>query len=730
MRVLAAVFLPLCSLLFLIVFFGDAIDAHPISTWLYSLEYTDIWGYKHKYGMELSLISWFAVIGFIAWNTPKLFTRFSLTQRVVVTIAAFYGGYQAGIFAQSVVGDVPYGYLNFINTLPITLSVIFGLLAFRGLILKADIPEQTRTPAKIGLWAIVFIGALIYFNNSYQASNYHASEIIYYAVIVWLLGLFKSNYKRIILSFEHPNILSYIVYGGYFLATAMFYGGYYSTGMVTASIGAVNNPPEPLIHFAVAFIVFPFFIAIYLATFEGQKDRIVKEIKFEQQKQEIFEAYGMKDWATSEQVTRVLKNADEGVYIGAGFHFNEQGNILTVGGPRGGKGVNLILPALLDICLTLPNAQSWIILDPKGENCAVAADHLKWAGYKVHVINPFGIPEIAKFGNSRFNVFDLFDINSPELESFVDMVAFALVPVGQKDDDFFAPAGRDLIATYIQYMMAQDDEPKTFRTLYNLLHLTGKDRDDLLLKISARTERDGVISAGAKSIIGLLNDDAGKTVGNIYKVATQGVKVFGDTQLRESVGGSDFTLDSIAKQKTAVFICVNPNELNRTQAWLRILFNSFIDNMLRNYNTQRKTVFLFDELHKLGSLKVVKDNISYLPGYNVTIWSIVQSLGQLKELYPDIWEDFVGSSTVRHYLSIQDNFTAEYLSKRLPQVIKFVGSHADGSPKEIQIPLLSQDEILGFSKIILEVNGMDRPAQLAKKPYWERNDHGAPNPFR
>jgi type IV secretion system protein VirD4 len=525
---------------------------------------------------------------------------------------------------------------------------------------------------------------------------------------------------------------------GYYYAirslSAMFDGyqwpklAFFALLMVVAFWGgmAVNSFFLPIMGF-VGFLVVS---VMTNGTWQSTITDIRAKEKSDRQKQEIFEAYGVKGWADSDRIARVLKGGNEGVYIGGNFHFNQQGNILTVGGPRGGKGVNLILNALLDIRLTKPEAQSWVILDPKGENCAVSADYLKWAGYNVHVINPFGIPEIKKFGNARFNVFDLFNAGTPEFASFVDMVITSLIPDSKKGDDFFVPAGRDLIRFYIGYMMTHNEEPKTFITLYNWLHLTGKDRHDLLLKMSQYTGLQGVVRAGAMGIIGLLDDDAGKTVGNIYKTATQAISVFGDSLLRDSVNGSDFALSNIAKEKTAVFICVNPNELNRTQAWLRILFNSFIDNMIRNYSKGRKVVFLMDEFHKLGSLKVVKDNISYLPGYNVTIWPIVQSLGQLKDLYPDIWEDFVGSSTVRHYLSIQDNFSAEYISKRMPQIIKFVGSHADGSPKEIRIPLLSQDEIIGFENIILEINGLDRPAQLRRKPYWEINEHGAPNPFR
>ena len=457
----------------------------------------------------------------------------------------------------------------------------------------------------------------------YQCSGFFktgSNPVLFYCMLMIIVAVLYVRYAWEIAIYSKGDIWPR------FVMTVLFFALGYASA---------NNPvaraldPSSSDGLMILFVPMAMMFFTYLASI-AKWNGAVKYVERKAQEEELLKAYGSKDWASSERVFRALKGATDGVYIGGGFHFNEQGNILTVGGPRGGKGVNLILPALLDGCLIKPNAQSWVVLDPKGENCAVTAPYLKWAGYNVLVINPFGIPEIEQFGNARFNVFDLFNVYTPGFSSFVDMVLYALIPVSSKQDDFFDNAGRELIRFHIGYMMLQDIEPKTFRTLYNWLHLAGKERHDLLLKMVGCTGLDGIVKAGAMSIIGLLDDDAGKTVGNIYKSATQAISVFGDTQLRHSVSGSDFTLQNIAQEKTAIFVCVNPSELNRTQAWLRILFNSFIDNMLRNYNARRKTVFLFDELHKLGSLKVVKDNISYLPGYHVTIWSIVQSLGQLK----------------------------------------------------------------------------------------------------
>lgn len=151
-----------------------------------------------------------------------------------------------------------------------------------------------------------------------------------------------------------------------------------------------------------------------------------KKLKEHFKREEIIR--GCKTWVTREQLVSAAGQAPNGLNIGASIRWGGQGHVLTVGGTRGGKGVNLVIPALLDDGLRLPDAPSFVVLDPKGENLAITGNYLKRSGYKVFAVNPFAIPEIAQFGNARFNPFDLFTGNDPDFDKFADMIAYALVP--------------------------------------------------------------------------------------------------------------------------------------------------------------------------------------------------------------------------------------------------------------------------------------------------------------
>jgi type IV secretion system protein VirD4 len=458
--------------------------------------------------------------------------------------------------------------------------------------------------------------------------------------------------------------------------------------------------------------------------------RIVEAYVDQENKDKLRAAYGAKGWAPPELLMNSLGNEGNGLHVGSHFTWNGQGHMMTVGGSRGGKGVNLILPALLANNLQMPTAPSFVVLDPKGENLAVAGNYLKKAGYDVLAVNPFAIPEIAQFGNSRFNPFDLFSGTDPDFDKYADMIAYALVPQTSHNNEFFDSSARNYITLYTRHMMTQDIEPKNFRTLYKWLRLAGPDRTNLLQEMSKSDAFDGDIRDEARAIAGQMLNDGGRTVEGIYSTVRTATDVFKDGQLRNSVSASDIDLKTLAMQKTAVFVCLSPADLDRCQAWLRLFFGSVMRGLTKYYNPARRVVLLMDEFPTLGALKEFETAAGFLAGYGVTLWPVMQDLTQLKNLYPNSWETFVNNAIVRHYLAVGDNFTADYISKRMPKELKFVGKNSDDTPREIQKPLLEPQEVMAWPNIIMEVKGVDRPGSLKKTPYWDINDNGSPNPFR
>jgi type IV secretion system protein VirD4 len=280
-------------------------------------------------------------------------------------------------------------------------------------------------------------------------------------------------------------------------------------------------------------------------------------------------------------------------------------------------------------------------------------------------------------------------------------------------------------------MMTQDDEPKNFRTLYKWLRLAGSDRIALLQVMSKNEAFDGDIRSEARAIAGQLLNDGGRTVESIYSTIRTVTDIFKDAQLRDSVSASDIDLKAIAIEKVAIFVCLNPSDLARCQAWLRLFFGSVMRGLQKYYNRSRRVTLLMDEFPTMGALKEFETAAGFLAGYNVTLWPVIQDLTQLKTLYPNSWETFVSNAIIKHYLAIGDNFTADYIAKRMPNSLIYLGLDPQTMPRYSEKPLLTAQEVQSFPDIILEIKGLESPASLTKTPYFTRPDNGSdPNPFR
>ena len=443
-------------------------------------------------------------------------------------------------------------------------------------------------------------------------------------------------------------------------------------------------------------------------------------------------------WYTEDDIEDVFPRAGEddaqyaGVNVGgaAWLKFCKKGHIFTCGSARAGKGSCLLLPAILDSSLQLDNAPSFVVLDPRGENLAVAGDRLKEMGYSLVVLNPFGIAEIENFGSSRFNPFDLFSAEDKDFNKYVDLIRYAIIPQdpGQRHaNSYFTEAASDMLSLYIRHMMTQDEEPKNIKTLYRWLRLSGEKQTNLFSKMEENDRFD--ISDDVSGIMQQLLQ-GGKSISDVMGNAITAMGSFKDDQIRESMSASDFQIKDISGQKTALFICVGAEDMQRMKPWMRIVVSAIMRGLARNFNTQRKVVLMLDEFTSMGAISEF-ENIQYLANYNVTAWLVMQDLNQIKALYPKNWENYVNNSIIRHWLRIGDNFTADYVSKRLGHTLVWMGKNPDGTPRYEKKPMLTPAEVQGFPDIIMEADGVKQPIRLKRKPYWEFVKPGgfAKNPF-
>jgi type IV secretion system protein VirD4 len=108
----------------------------------------------------------------------------------------------------------------------------------------------------------------------------------------------------------------------------------------------------------------------------------------------------------------------------------------------------------------------------------------------------------------------------------------------------------------------------------------------------------------------------------------------------------------------------------------------------------------------------------------MTLWCILQSLIQLRDVYGNNWESFIANSTIRHYFNISDNFSADYISYAMGKTsnVTYTGRsifnvlNADATPRE----LITPDELRRESgKTIFAFLADKPPLTISKHPYYD-----------
>lgn len=69
----------------------------------------------------------------------------------------------------------------------------------------------------------------------------------------------------------------------------------------------------------------------------------------------------------------------------------------------------------------------------------------------------------------------------------------------------------------------------------------------------------------------------------------------------------------------------------------------------------------------LGYLRQLEDAAGQIAGFGVRLWPILQDLGQLKALYRDRWQIFIGNSQFVQAFGNNDLETLKWISERLGQ---------------------------------------------------------------
>lgn len=370
-------------------------------------------------------------------------------------------------------------------------------------------------------------------------------------------------------------------------------------------------------------------------------------------------------------------------------------HVLTIAGSRAGKGTAALIPNLL----TYPG--SALVLDPKGELAQITAARRghgskrvrRALGQNVHILDPEDIVRDKK--KACWNPLDELDRNDPHLYGAIAQIAFALVPPPptQGDMSYFVSQARDLLTALIMHVL--EVEPATKQNLIYIRELSRQGDNDLFQMIERECARTGVANPYSDPLDALLNfmasdpgkyrpEHAGKICGVAQRVATMAeqersgvinqlseqLSFLDHYAMEKTLQRSDFKLSDLKTEPTTIYICLKGGSLAGPLAKIAYIIVNMALNAMESTpgktgSNGHKILFALDEFYSLGRSEKMDQAMGYIAGFGVTLWPILQHIGQLKRYYPDTWENFIYNCGAVQLFGDLSPETLEWVEKKI-----------------------------------------------------------------
>jgi type IV secretion system protein VirD4 len=152
--------------------------------------------------------------------------------------------------------------------------------------------------------------------------------------------------------------------------------------------------------------------------------------------------------------------------------------------------------------------------------------------------------------------------------------------------------------------------------------------------------------------------------------------------------------------------------LSLYKKWLRLTLTAAIQQLMSETKPGKVPVAIVcDDAATLGHLSIIEDTVAQMRGYGLKLITIWQGIDQLKAMYHERWESFIGNAGVLLSFAPQDVVTSEYLSQRCGMTTKQTESrninlnlhdkqassyNMSASQNPYQIPLMLPQDIRGM----------------------------------
>lgn len=358
---------------------------------------------------------------------------------------------------------------------------------------------------------------------------------------------------------------------------------------------------------------------------------------------------GYSDWCKPKEMKSTLKEVrvkDE-YYEHAGFPLINDGekmwvddgesHNLVIGSTGTGKTQCIIHPL---VKILAKKGESMVITDPKGEIYRESASLLKERGYKIVILN-FREPQRGNTWNPLALPYTLFRNGNSDkaMELLDDLAANILYEEGGSKDPFWEKTAADYFSgltlglfedakpeevniNSVSLMTTQGEEKYGPRSTYIKEYFNDKDPAG-----AAYTCASGTVYAPEE------------TKGSIISTMKQKIRLFASREnLSEMLASSDFDMESIGKEKTAVFMIIQDEKKTYhalATIFIKQVYESLIDTAQNSPKGELpvRTNFILDEFQNMPPLKDVTTMITAARSRRIRFTMIIQNFAGLDAVY-------------------------------------------------------------------------------------------------
>ncbi|MGO4568698.1 Ti-type conjugative transfer system protein TraG [Rhizobium sp. 2YAF20] len=385
--------------------------------------------------------------------------------------------------------------------------------------------------------------------------------------------------------------------------------------------------------------------------------------------------------------------------------------------------------------VTIPTALKWggglVVLDPSSEVAPMVIEHRKQDGRNVIVLGPEN-PAIG------FNVLDWIGrFGSTKEEDIVAVATWVMTDNPRQAsarDDFFRASALQLLTALIADVCLSGHRQEKDETLRQVRENLSEPEPKLRERLTNIYDQSD--SAFVKENVAPFISMTPETFSGVYANAVKETHWLSYPNYAALVSGSSFTTDDLAAGNTDIFIALDLKVLETHPGLVRVIIGALMNAIYnRNGEVNDRTLFLLDEVARLGYLRILETARDAGRKYGLTLTLIFQSIGQMREAYGgrDATSKWFESASWVSFAAINDPETAEYISKRCGDTTVEVdqtsrssqmsGSSRTRSKQLARRPLILPHEVLrmrGDEQIVFTAG--NAPLRCGRAIWFRRED--------